>query len=188
MGCPIRRFMHSVRKRSKTLFMSVAFYRWLSLFSHPVKPCPWIVADGTHPRALTHSYHSGPPWYAPKPLRIVRSLMCNDWPDHFQPMTSVFTPRTRPGRSRSYKKLRMLGSRSSRRSIKTVQLENGELTTKVAAGKLHSDPASLLRCVDFSILRVFATMRLSPSHKGRGPDLLPAELLKVSGVEGVWDC
>ena len=35
LGGPIRRFMHNVRKRSTALFMSVAFYRWSSLFSVP---------------------------------------------------------------------------------------------------------------------------------------------------------
>ena len=51
-------------------------------FSHVVKPRPWLVADGMHPRALTQIYSSGPPWYAPKHWHVVRSLMRNDWPDH----------------------------------------------------------------------------------------------------------
>ena len=58
----------------------------------------------------------------------------------------------------TYKKLRMLGSRSSRRPLKTVKLEIGELTTTeaqrqqrcqehfccVAAGRLHLDPVFLI--------------------------------------------
>ena len=35
---PIMKFMRNVRKRSKTAFMSVAFFRWLSLFSIPFSP------------------------------------------------------------------------------------------------------------------------------------------------------
>ena len=38
LGGPIQKFMHNVRKRSKTVFMSVAFCRWLSLFSIPFSP------------------------------------------------------------------------------------------------------------------------------------------------------
>ena len=88
----------------------------------------------------------------------------------------------------TFKKLRMLGSRSSRRHLKTVKLENGELTTteaqrqqgwqehfcSVAAGNLYPGPASLISVplvrdsrvdvndnVDISPPRILAAM---PSH------------------------
>ena len=101
----------------------------------------------------------------------------------------------------------MLVPRSSRRATKTVKLEKGELTTteaqehfgKVAAGKLHSDPVSLTSApqfcgahvdadgyLDFSLLRILSAMKSLPSHPGCGPDLLPAELLKWSGLEGAF--
>ena len=67
----------------------------------------------------------------------------------------------------------------------------------MAAGKLLSDPASLTSVpqvrdsrvdvngyADFSPLRVLAAMKSFPSHNGCGPIVLPAELLKASGMEG----
>ena len=181
--------------------------------------------DGLHPRALIQVCSSGPPWYAPKPWRTVHSLVYNAWPDplladdkrvHFKNQSWEIQKDMVAGTAETYKKLRRLGSRSSRCPLKTVKLENGELTTtetqrqqrwqehfcRVAAGKLHPDPAYLISVpqvsdsrvdtndyVDFSPLRILAAMKSLPSHKGCGPDLLPAELLK--GEWNVWslcDC
>ena len=100
---PIRNIMQSVRKHSNTLFLSVAFFRWLSLFSVAFSPgenTPVVCRDGMHPRALILICNPGPPWCAPKQWHIVRSLMCNAWPDHCLPTTSVFMSRARLGRSR----------------------------------------------------------------------------------------
>ena len=97
----------------------------------------------------------------------------------------------------------MLGSRSSRRPLKTVKLENGELTTteaqrqqrgqehfcSVAAGKLYlgwfvAHALMSTATWTFSSLRFLEAMKSLPSHRGCGPDLLPAELLQASGMAG----
>ena len=127
--------------------------------------------------------------------------MCNAWPDHCLPTTSVFISVNKAweiqkdmtaGRlHETYKNLRMFGSRSSRRPLKTVKLENGELTMteaqrqqrwqehfcSVAAVKLYPDPASLISVplvrdsrvdvndhVGFSPHRILAAVKSLPSH------------------------
>ena len=58
------------------------------------------------------------------------------------------------------------------------------LPSPISVSKVCDARADVNGYVDFSPPRVLAAMKSLPSHKGCGPEMLPAELLKASGIEG----
>ena len=104
-----------------------------------MKTRPWSVADSILLRALTLVYSFGPPLVRTEALayraiahvqRLAGPLVADDKRVHFRNKAWEMQKDMTPGRlHETYQKLNMLGSHSSRRPLKTVKLEKGELTT-----------------------------------------------------------
>ena len=148
LGGLIWRLMHNSRKRAKTLFMSVASYRWTSLFSAPfplgksmsdlqdAKCRGWLASarsvsnlqlwaslvrtEAIVHRAIAHVQ------------RLARPRSADDRRVHFKNKAWEIQKDMTAGRlHETDQKGRLLGARS-KRSLKTAQLESGELTTTEA--------------------------------------------------------
>ena len=167
--------MHSARKRFKALFMSVAFYKWTSLFFAPFEPgetrsglqdakCRGVQASA---RADSNAQF----WCATKPSRIARLLL----PGGRSNSRAENKPRQKLSVSRDGKSTFAMYLQAS--CIRTLQ--RSPLLRGCAVPTLM-----LTATVDFSPPCVLAAMKSLPSHKVCGPDLLPAELLKASGLVG----
>ena len=143
--------------------MSVAFYRWLSLFSVPFSPGETTSVDCRGWHASARSDSSLQLWSSPVRTealvyraiadvqRMARPLLADDKHVHSKNNAWEIQKDMVPGRlHETYKKLRMLGSLSSRRPLRTVKLENGEFTTteaqRHASGTLLQSSCKQIAC------------------------------------------